>query len=286
MNVYILLHLGMVVSRMGIAIKSMMSGRYLNLRTLRLEPVDKRRREDYVFGYDWNRNVPYGFKLYTREGYLTVDSKYRRMTIYRGHKRRGKDIPSGFEFHFVSPTKCKSIVIGHDSGLCMADVGREVKFKECMPPGRESLEFRFQIKVFRDRCEYLEKSRRGLHGDRDKDGEKDTKEKDQEERISSETTDDEEPGCKKNLEEDEKKEEEEREEKKEKTKKKEKKKKKHREPKSDEESLEEFMEHVRFKKPRIKKKMKRLGSRFKKKLAKSLLKVDKKKKKSRDSSTS
>ncbi|AFN83350.1 hypothetical protein EROM_070990 [Encephalitozoon romaleae SJ-2008] len=287
MNIYILLHLGLMASRMGIAIKSVLSGKYLNLRSLKLEPVDKRRKEDYIFRYDWDRDVPYGFRLYTREGYLTVDKRYRKMVFDKGHGRTRRGSPSRFEFHFVTPTKCKSIIIGHDSGLCMVDAGDEVRFTECMPPGKELPEFRFEIKVFKDRCGYLEKSKKVRAEGEDKSShpEDDTKGKDEgggpkmnqdEEKISSETTDYSEPGCHQNVEKEDKKEDEEKEDKEKEDKEKEEKKKKSHAKGNDDESLEDIIEKVRFKRPRIKKKMKRLGSSLKRKLAKAILKVDKK----------
>lgn len=272
-----------MASRMGIAIKSVLSGKYLNLRSLKLEPVDKKRKEDYVFRYDWDRDVPYGFRLYTREGYLTVDKRYRKVVFDRGRGRARRGSPSGFEFHFVTPTRCKSIIIGHDSGLCMMDAGDEARFTECMPPGKELPEFRFEIKVFKDRCGYLEKSKKAAaEGDAKGKDEGDGPKTSQDEgRMSSETTDYSEPGCHENVEKEEEKEDEKKEEKKEKKKKK---KRSHRKG-SDDSSLEDFVEKVRFKRPRIKKKMKRLGSSFKRKLAKALLKVDKVKRDSKDSDT-
>ncbi|AFM98628.1 hypothetical protein EHEL_071020 [Encephalitozoon hellem ATCC 50504] len=281
MRIYVLLHLGLMVSRMGIAIKSMLSGKYLNLRSLKLEPVDKRRKEDYVFEYDWNEDAPYGFRLRTREGYLTVDKRYRKMMFDRRHGSS-----SGFEFHFVTPTRCKSIIIGHSSGLCMMDAGEEVRFTECMPSGKELPEFRFEIKVFRDRCGYLEKSKKAIPKDNDRNshlenggkekGEEGTAEKNQDqEGISSETTDHSEPGCHANIEKEEVKVEE----------KKKEKKKKHHIKDYDDESLEDIVKKVRFKRPRIKKKLKRFASSFKRKLAKKFLKVDKVKRGSEDSST-
>lgn len=158
MNIRVLLHAAAVLSRMGIALKSMLSGKYLNLRTLRLEAVDKRRKEEYVFGYEWGRGAPYGFRLWSDEGDLEVDPRHRRLVVGRGWGR------GGFRFHFVTPTKCKSVVIGHDSGLCMVDGGNEVRLARCLPPGKEPLEFHFGIKVFKDRRRYLERGRRGSFG--------------------------------------------------------------------------------------------------------------------------
>lgn len=149
----VLVHLVHVVSRIGIAIKSSSTGTYLNVRTLRLERVDRRRKSDYVFGYEWNREKPYGFGLYTGMGHVTVDGGSRKLVLNGGGlqggvERMGAD-SMDFRFHFVTPVKCNSAVIGH-SGQCMMDGGRgEIELSGCPPLGEEPSRFHFVVKVFK-----------------------------------------------------------------------------------------------------------------------------------------
>lgn len=136
------LYLGFALS-MGIAIKSASGGTYLNLNTLKLEPVDKDRKNDYIFGYEWSGKAPYGFGLSTGKGYLTVNNGRLAQNTTRSNS-------NDFGFHFVTPVKCKNVVIGHSTGLCMKDSGEgEVGFSDCLPIGEEPASFHFTIKVFK-----------------------------------------------------------------------------------------------------------------------------------------
>lgn len=136
----VLVYLGMAAS-MGIAIKSAETGMYLNLKTLKLESLDKSRRSEYIFGYRWTADHPYGFGLDTETGHLDVDE--------HGALFLSADDKDLFGFHLVRPSNCKFMVVGH-GGLCMADGGNgNIEFSKCLEPGKEPSRFHFVFKMFR-----------------------------------------------------------------------------------------------------------------------------------------